>query len=329
MAVRRGAGPKAPRNVHDFYFRAVLEAPKRAADFLRCHLPPAIVPLLADETPELLDGSFVNDVLRNRQSDRLFRVKLKSGEYIFVIVEHASSVDPGMANRLQRYRQQIWYREEKARIAKPGRFTPILAIVVYHGKARWTAPHLLGDVMIWDPALQEMMVKDPELSGQIYGPAYLLRDIGRMPEDELASDPDLKGSLLALVHAYRDPVGSRVLYRIRDLVSEGTNFEKQTYEYILYAFDIDVETLSATVETKGATTLASLAEQLISKGRAEGEARGRALILNRLLERRFGRVPSAVRERVRSAPVQELDAWADAALDAPSLEAVFGDSPRH
>ena len=341
MAARRGAVRKGPRNIHDSYFRAVLGAPERAADFLRCHLPPAIVPLLADEPPELLDGSFIDNDLRNSQSDLLFRVKLTSGEYIFVIVEHASSVVPGMADRLRRYRQQIWEREEEARGAKPGRITPILAIVVYHGRARWTAPHLPGDVMTADPELQDLVTEDPELHGQMYGPGYRLRDIGRMPENEWACDPDLKSSLLALVHAYRGQAGSRVLSRIRDLLSEGTKFEKQTYRYILKAYDIDLETLLATVETKGATTVASLAEQLISKGRtegeargvargrAEGEARGRASILNRLLERRFGRVPAAVRERVRSASVHELDAWLDAVLEAPTLEAVFEHASRH
>ena len=345
MAARRGAVRKGPRNIHDSYFRAVLEDPKRAADFLRCHLPPAIVPLLADEPPELLDTSFVTEVLRNRQSDRLFRVKLKSGEYIFVNVEHASSVVPDMMNRLQRYRQLIWDREEATRSAKPGRIAPILAIVVYHGRARWTAPHSPGDVITADPELQDRMTEDPELRGQMYGPGYRLRDIGRMPEDEWACDPDLKGSLLAFVHAYRGQAGSRVLSRIRDLVSKGTKFEEQTYQYILNTFDIDLETLLATVEAKGATTMASLAEQLISKGRAEGEARGRAegeargeargeakaraSTLNRLLERRFGRVPAAVRERVRSASVHELDAWLDALLDAPTLEAVFEHAPRH
>ena len=66
-----------------------------------------------------------------------------------------------------------------------------------------------------------------------------------------------------------------------------------------------------------------------AEGRAEGEVRGRASILNRLLERRFGNVPSAVRARVWSAPVHELDAWLDGVLDAPTLDAVFEDTPRH
>ena len=125
------------------------------------------------------------------------------------------------------------------------------------------------------------------------------------------------------------------------------------------AFDTDPDTLLATVESKRAATeskraateskraatMGSLAEALISRGRAEGETkgradgeargrakgevRGRASTLNRLLEHKFGRVPSPVRKRVRSAPVHELDAWLDAVLDAPTLEAVFEDTPRH
>ena len=79
--------------------------------------------------------------------------------------------------------------------------------------------------------------------------------------------------------------------------------------------------------------MGSLAESYIregeAKGRAEGWAEGWASILNRQLERRFGSLPAAVRNRIRSASVQELDSWADAVLDAPTLEAVFGEPPRH
>ena len=212
MAARRGA----PRNAHDSYFRAILEDPKRAADFLRRHLPAGIVRLLADEPPELEDGSFVDDVLRNRQVDRLFRVKLKSGEFIFVIVEHASSVVPDMAHRLRRYRQQIWDREEAARDAKPGRMTPILALVVYHGKALWDAPHSHGDVMTGGPAPQPKSTEDPELHGQMYGPDYLVRDIGSVPKNQLAGDPDLMAGLLLLMHRYRGPVSDRIHRRVRE-----------------------------------------------------------------------------------------------------------------
>ena len=322
--------------MHDSYLRAILEAPERAADFLRCHLPAGIVALFADRPPELVDGALLGEDLRNRQIDRLFRVWLKSGEYIYVIVEHASTVDPEMAVRLHMYRAQIWDSEKEASDVKPGRRTPILALVVYHGKAPWTAPLSLPGIMTGD-AFHDLTGEDSVLGERISGGEYWLLDIGRMREDQLGNDPDLKGGLLVLQHTYRGPVGSRVLRRVRELITEETKFERQTYQYILDAFDADMDTILAAFETKGARTMRALAHSVVGKahaeGVAEGEARGeilgRASILNRLLERRFGRLPATVRERVRTASVQDLDAWGDAVLDAPTLEAVFEETPRH
>ena len=253
----------------------------------------------------------------------------------------SSTVDPDMASRLLQCRAPIWDREKEASDAKPGRRTPILALVAYHGKKRWTAPLSLPGMMTADPALHDMTGGDTALHGmmgedlalrdQICGTGYSLLDNGRMPEEQLGSDPDLKGGLLVLKHAYRSPVDSRVLHRVRELISAGTRFERQTYQWILDALDTDLDTVLAAFETKGAKTVGVLVNSVIgrvravgaARGEARGEILGRASILNRLLERRFGRLPATVRERVRTASVQDLDAWGDAALDAPTLEAVF------
>ncbi len=55
------------------------------------------------------------------------------------------------------------------------------------------------------------------------------------------------------------------------------------------------------------------------KGRVEGEAR----MLKRLLERRFGVLPEWASERLAVAKEEALEAWSDAVLTAPTLEAVF------
>ena len=204
----------------DSYLRAILESPERAAYSLRCHLPAGIVGLLADAPPELVDGTLLDEDPRNRQANRLFPVRLKSGENIFVFVEHASKVAPEMASRLLHYRLPIWDREKTASDARPGRRTPILALVVYHGKKRWTGPLSLPGMVSGDPALQV----------DTCSVGYLLPDIGRMREDQLGNDPDREGGLLTLGHENRGPVDSRVLYRIRELISKGTTLEEQTYQ---------------------------------------------------------------------------------------------------
>ena len=61
----------------------------------------------------------------------------------------------------------------------------------------------------------------------------------------------------------------------------------------------------------------------LAKGRAEGEAKS----LTRLLERRFGPLPAAVRSRIDVADLNQLDAWIDRVLDAMFAAANKADSP--
>jgi len=61
-----------------------------------------------------------------------------------------------------------------------------------------------------------------------------------------------------------------------------------------------------------------------AEGRAEGKAEGKAEGLFRLLTRRFGPLPHELERQLAGASVTELDVWLDNFLEAPSLEAVFG-----
>ncbi len=61
----------------------------------------------------------------------------------------------------------------------------------------------------------------------------------------------------------------------------------------------------------------------IEKGIERGRREGQAGIVLRLLRRRFGGVPEAVRDRVRGASTVELETWADAVLEAATLDEVL------
>ncbi|WP_345249942.1 DUF4351 domain-containing protein [Pigmentiphaga soli] len=60
-------------------------------------------------------------------------------------------------------------------------------------------------------------------------------------------------------------------------------------------------------------------EEGLKRGRQEGQARQ----LERLLTHKFGPLPAALLQRLQTASLQDLDAWALKVLDATSLEAVF------
>ena len=69
----------------------------------------------------------------------------------------------------------------------------------------------------------------------------------------------------------------------------------------------------------------SAADRLREEGEAQGEARGKADTLKRLLVRHFGRVPRSAERRVRQAAAEQLDAWLRI-LDAKSVEDALADS---
>jgi hypothetical protein len=65
------------------------------------------------------------------------------------------------------------------------------------------------------------------------------------------------------------------------------------------------------------------------EGKQEGKQEGRieeaSRIVRRLLMLRFGALPDWADDRLRQAHTADLERWADRILEAPSLEAVFGD----
>ena len=55
----------------------------------------------------------------------------------------------------------------------------------------------------------------------------------------------------------------------------------------------------------------------------KGIEKGEALLLQRLLARRFGPLPSDLVATISTASASQIETWGDRVLDATSLEAVF------
>jgi len=66
-----------------------------------------------------------------------------------------------------------------------------------------------------------------------------------------------------------------------------------------------------------------LTQPYYDKGKVEGEAKGEAKVLTRLLERRFGALPDTLRQRIFAADVGSIDLWVERAFEARDLRSVF------
>ena len=94
---------------HDALVRVVLGDPQHTASELRSILPPKVLAHLDLDRLELQPGTFVDQNLRHRHTDLLFRTTLDDHDaYLYVLVEHQRTPDPLMALRILAYQVRIW-----------------------------------------------------------------------------------------------------------------------------------------------------------------------------------------------------------------------------
>ena len=92
-----------------------------------------------------IEKSFVLESFLEKESDVLYLVPMGDEEvYVYILVEHQSTVDFNMAFRLLTYIVEIWkdfYEQSKQNERRRASFRlpPVFPIVLYNGDAPWTA----------------------------------------------------------------------------------------------------------------------------------------------------------------------------------------------
>ncbi len=362
MMTENGKIKQPAKMTHDYLFRVLLEDPGRAATLLREYLPPALSARMIDEPPKLLDGTYVDENSRMTQSDRLFEVRLTDGPpvMIYTLVEHKSVPEYSTPLQLLGYLVRIWTRYAEGKAAKLSALPVIVPLVFYHGRKSWTVPQTFGEMVQSDadtaafvPSFRydlhdlgvgphQKLSSDAPVRAVLTALRYVQRN------DEVTV-----GVLTAL---------------LRDL-PDGTDLERIVFRYIVEKYEVSQPVFTAALDTAkddgGKALMGTIAETWkkegeakglaagkilgrekglaagkaeglaegqargLAKGISEGEARGEAKSLMRLLVKRFGPLPEAVVSQIAAGSIEELDRWVDRVLDAPTLEAIFGERRDH
>ena len=324
-----------PNTPHDALFRALVSNPRRAGALLADYLPREVAGLLGPDTPpEAMEGSFVDADASRTQCDALFRVRLRTGHdaRIYVLLEHKSFVDATVPLQILKYMVNIWQREIESDTARD-RLPPIIPLVFFHGGGRWTAAR----------SVVEMIDAPEELAPLLRDFAYLLHDLGEIEPLRLSRMPEVRAGLLALRVVHAEDIVPEILDLMTGGTLAGSEFERHILRYIVERMNLTLPMLEASLRRtkpdRWEALMGTVAEAWIEQGRAEGIEKGlaegiekglaqgfekgQAGLLLRQLERRFGALPEAVRQRVRDASASELEAWAEAVLDAASLDEVL------
>ncbi|MCC8371902.1 MAG: Rpn family recombination-promoting nuclease/putative transposase [Rickettsia endosymbiont of Pseudomimeciton antennatum] len=164
--------PDKPK--HDKIFRKSMENPIVAKEFLATHLPKDVLALIDSTTLKLEKDSFIEPDLSETISDVLFSVKFNDTDgYIFLLLEHQSTVDQLMVFRLFKYMINICDRYLTTN-PKAKRLPLIYPLVLYNGKKKYNA-----SLNIWE------LFTYPDLARCFWTNDCQLVNVHDIPDEEL------------------------------------------------------------------------------------------------------------------------------------------------
>lgn len=320
-------------SVHDAFFKAMLSSTEHAGSLLRQILPSAIAARIDFATLTLCSGSFVDDALKERQSDLLFTVEIGTRPaQIYLLFEHQSRADRAMSFRLLRYMIRIWERWQEEH-PDAARLPVILPIILHHSEAGWSRSTAFEDLLDADPDTLDALAEHvPRFR-------FIVEDLSHETDEALrarAATALVRLSLWCLRHARepeelvtrlgewaelvrevrRAPGGAAALVKILRYIF-ATNEPSKPEELLAR--------LVAAVGPENEEEVVTAADQLIERGRVRGVEQGARQILLMLLERKFGKLPEDAFERVIAAKVETLETWSLRVLTAATLEDVLGE----
>ena len=268
-------------NPHDRFFKQIFSRLETTREFLRAHLPRRLVRAAKWHTLKLRPGSFVDERLAAYSSDLLFSVELRGSPLLlYCLFEHRSTVDPNMPFRLLVYMVRIW--EQWFKEADPGQKPPcIIPIVLHQGGEAWSvSTHFLDWLEVPEELKDEVGRFQPDFE-------HVLVDLSRMPVEEMGGE--LVGRVaLSFMKAVREGGVEPWLERFESALGElaRTPDKVEVFRTLMrYWFAVDAaeakgpstaEQLLSRIENQRVRErVMSIAEELLERGRKEGEQRGR------------------------------------------------------
>ena len=136
--------------MHDAAYKDLFSHPRMVEDLLRGFAAPEWSDALDFSTLEKLPAEYVSDDLRRRHGDLVWRLRFREEIwlYLLVMLEFQSTADPYMAMRILVY-TGLLYQDliRRGAFGDDGRLPPVLPVVLYNGRPRWSAPVEVADLI--------------------------------------------------------------------------------------------------------------------------------------------------------------------------------------
>jgi len=261
-------------NIHDKFFKNVLNDINIAKKFIASFLSPEVLQHIDIETLQYAETDFLLQDLKEIFSDIVFTVNKKDDEeiYISVILEHKSKPDDFTAVQLLLYVAYGYYKQYK----NTRSLQLILPIVFYHGKQKWifkTINDLLNEL-------------PPEL--RQFTPAFktVFINLKNFSDEQLDSlgDALLTSILLLQKYAFKPEELAKKIKLIYEKLNSVSN-RNLLYPTIVYSMSlIKIDIIKQIIQelpTPIKSDVMTAYDTLIQEGRKEGRKEGfKDVILN-------------------------------------------------
>ena len=198
---------------HDHGYKRLFSHPEMIRDLLRGFVPADWIAELDFTTLEKYPTEFIDDRLRNRRSDVIWRVR-RGFEwlYLYLLLEFQSGVHPLMAARVFTYIDLLYQDLIRSRqLGKSRQLPMVLPIVLYNGRRRWTAPTDL-DALI-EPGPDSLAEYRPQAR-------YLLIEESDYIDADLAGRRNLVAALFRLENSRGPEAVREVLAALAEWLAE-------------------------------------------------------------------------------------------------------------
>ncbi len=316
-------------NDHDHSYKNLFSHAQMVEDLLRGFVREEWIKQLDFSTLERVSGSYVSDDLREREDDIVWRVRWGAEWlYVYLLIEFQSTVDRFMAVRIMVY-LGLLYQDLIAgkQLTPTGRLPPVLPIVLYNGKPRWTAAEEIAELIETVPGGLERY--RPQLR-------YLLLDERRYQDEELKPLKNLVAAIFRLENSSTPRDLLNVLTVLVDWLQEPeqSNLRRALAIWFMALLKRRIPGLKLPELTELNEVRKMLTERVedwtkewwengLKQGRQEGRKEGEFLVLVRQLERKFGPLSEQHRLRLEEADTDTLLECSDRILTANSIDEVL------
>lgn len=288
--------------------------------------------------------SFISKALRERESDVLLRVPFQEDTdaadadalFVYILIEHQSTVDKTMGFRLLSYMVQIWESQrrewETEKLPENERYLqPILPILFYTGDRPWTVPVSLTAIMDvpkilerFVPSFDTLFLRGKEMEAEAltqfgHPLGWLLRVLQKEHSEQTEISEalaDAMSHIASVEEGFAPQVAEALRYLVQLIFHRRSFDERDALVDIIRQYIRDPKEL----ETMAQTTAEFLIEQGKAEGKAEGRAEGKQEAVLKLLQIRFQNVPEALsREISKIHNLPLLDTLLEQAMTAQSL----------